>query len=356
MKTNKNQILTSNLINSCEYDLVVKKETYYSLFYHLTGEFPFEISYSNINFDEISKVIFGKYPHVKGEEITNRFYNNKTNVWEIVYGLIPITDNIFVILDESEVTIYYNQNSDLQILEDLKQLIESNVVIEVSGRKFHLLIMENDRFSLKSYELKDYNLDINTHYNQDFASHHEKICSSLSKENGKGLVLLYGEPGSGKSTYIKYLTSIIDKTFIYIPSEFAEQLASPGFVHFIMGFPGSILILEDAERVLCNSNKYAKTVVSNLLNITDGIIGNILNVKLLCTLNSNISSIDPAFMRPGRLLAKYCFGKLSVERSNNLLNSLGHSHKTEKELLLSDIYNLENTINLEQEKSIGYKI
>ena len=356
METNKNQILTPNLINSCKYDLVVKKETYYSLFYHLTGEFPFEISYSNIDFDQIAKVIFEKYPQIKGEEITNRFYNNKTNAWEIVYGLIPITDSIFVILDESEVTIYYNQSSDLQILEDLKQLIESNTVIEEASGNIHVLLMKDGIFSLKAFKPKDYELDINTHYNEDFASHHEKICSSLSKENGKGLILLYGEPGSGKSTYIKYLTTIIDKTFIYIPSEFANQLTSPNFIHFIMGYPGSIIIIEDAESVLCNRNKFAKSAVSNLLNITDGVLGEIMNISIICTFNIDLSSIDSAFLRHGRLIDKYCFGSLSLERTNNLLSLLKHSCKVEKGHLLSDIYNIEDTINLEQEKTIGYKI
>ncbi len=124
MKTNKNQILTPNLINNCKFDLTVKKDISYSLFYHITGEFPFEISYSNIDFDQIAKVIFEKYPYTIGEEITNKFYNCTTSIWEIIYGLIPVTDDIFVILDENEVTIYYNQNSDLQLLEELKQTIQ----------------------------------------------------------------------------------------------------------------------------------------------------------------------------------------------------------------------------------------
>ncbi len=123
-----------------------------------------------------------------------------------------------------------------------------------------------------------------------------------------------------------------------------------------MAHPNSIIIIEDAESVLCNRNKHAKSVVSNLLNITDGILGNILNICIICTFNVDISAIEPAFLRPGRLLAKYCFGKLSVERTKNLLSILGLPFETDKELLLSDIYNFENTIYLEQETKIGYKI
>ncbi len=54
---------------------------------------------------------------------------------------------------------------------------------------------ENETFSLKAFKLKDCDLNIHTHYNEDFAPHYQKICSSLSQENSKGLVLLYGQPG-----------------------------------------------------------------------------------------------------------------------------------------------------------------
>jgi len=114
--------LTPNLINNCKYEMSVKSEPYYSLFFNITGEFPNEIFYVNIDIKLFENLIFENFPASKCEEITNKFYNNKTGFFDIEYCLIPITNNIFVFFEELKVTIYHCISSDLILLEKLKQI------------------------------------------------------------------------------------------------------------------------------------------------------------------------------------------------------------------------------------------
>ncbi|MGO8056094.1 hypothetical protein, partial [Rhizobium leguminosarum] len=62
--------------------------------------------------------------------------------------------------------------------------------------------------------------------------------------------------------------------------------------------------------------------VSNLLNISDGLLADFLNVQLVCTFNSSLTFIDTALLRKGRLIAKYEFGKLGITKAQLLSTHL----------------------------------
>ena len=58
--------------------------------------------------------------------------------------------------------------------------------------------------------------------------------------------------------------------------------------------------------------------VSALLNIADGLIGQMLRVHVLCTLNQGMEYLDPAILRPGRLRSYRYIGFLSRDEAKRL--------------------------------------
>ncbi|MEO1438695.1 MAG: ATPase, partial [Bacteroidota bacterium] len=57
-----------------------------------------------------------------------------------------------------------------------------------------------------------------------------------------------------------------------------------------------------------------------------------------CTFNTNLSKIDSALLRKGRMIAKYEFKALSKEKTDQLLKALGHDSGPEA-LTIASIYN-----------------
>lgn len=181
------------------------------------------------------------------------------------------------------------------------------------------------------------NLDIN--YNDDFKPVNDIIVKAIQSKNS-GLILLYGKPGTGKTTYIKSLISDYDNAdFIFIQNEFVKNLLDPDFISFMLKQRNSILIIEDAEKVIkSRDNTREESVVSTILQLTDGLFSDYLNIKIICTFNTNLSKIDQALLRKGRLIAMYEFDKLTPEKTNTLLSQIGLKPR-DKALTISDIYN-----------------
>jgi ATP-dependent 26S proteasome regulatory subunit len=89
--------------------------------------------------------------------------------------------------------------------------------------------------------------------------------------------------------------------------------------------------------------------------MTDGLYSDILNIKIIATFNSDMTSIDKALLRDGRLISKYEFKELSIDKTNTLLKELGKG-ESDKPLTLAEIYNKtsEEIIQVKKPKRIGF--
>jgi len=191
-------------------------------------------------------------------------------------------------------------------------------------KKSSISLVKSDmgHLDVEDYDLTIPPMDLGLNYGEEFIKIHDLIVSRLNKPNGKGIILLHGEPGTGKTSYIKHLTSLIEeKNILFIPPSMAEMYA---------------------ERVIADREGNGSAVgVSNILNITDGILGDCLNIQIIATFNMKREKIDPALLRKGRLIAEHKFEKLSVENTNKLLKHLEKDYTSTEEMALADIYNVD---------------
>jgi ATP-dependent 26S proteasome regulatory subunit len=122
----------------------------------------------------------------------------------------------------------------------------------------------------------------------------------------------------------------------------AEMLSEPSIIPFLMEHKNAILVIEDAERVISDREGNGSPAgVSNILNLTDGILGDCLSIQIVATFNMKREKIDQALLRKGRLIAEHKFSKLSVEESNSLLKHLKKDHEVTEGMTLADIYNVD---------------
>jgi len=128
-------------------------------------------------------------------------------------------------------------------------------------------------------------------------------------------------------------------------------------IPFLIDNSDSILFIEDAERVITDRNTGGTAGVSNILNITDGILSDMLNIQIVATFNMDKKKIDEALLRKGRLIAEHKFDKLSIEESNKLVNHLKiKDFVATKPMTLTEIYNVnEEEFKSEEKTKIGFK-
>ena len=137
----------------------------------------------------------------------------------------------------------------------------------------------------------------------------------------------------------------------------AEMLSEPSIIPFLMEHKNSILVIEDAERVISDrENNGSPAGVSNILNLTDGILGDCLSIQIVATFNMKREKIDQALLRKGRLIAEHKFEKLSLENTEKLLKHLNKERKIYEEMYLADIYNIDIEVFKSNKTSkIGFK-
>lgn len=256
-------------------------------------------------------------------------------------------------------SVYY-QNDNPKAKEYLNSLFSEYIEKYISKEsKVSILLKTQIGLEIKTHSIKPYRIDFETMYNDDFFEIHSRVKNALTNDN-KGVVLFHGIAGSGKTNYIKWLTSQIpNKKFIFVPTTMIGSLTDPAFISLLIGNKNSVLVLEDcenyiAERTAFNSNT---DVVSSILNIADGMLSDVLECQLICTFNSDISKIDSALLRKGRLIAEYKFKELTVEKCNKYLQSTDRNFVVDKPYSLAELTNIDVKELKEQNKQtkIGFK-
>lgn len=204
------------------------------------------------------------------------------------------------------------------------------------------------------YDYSPKHVDIEENYNDDFKVPYEKICEIIEKKNETGLILFYGEPGTGKSSVIKNLIGTYPETdFIFIDSNLIANIQQNSLISYFVENQNTVFILEDCEKALMSREEGFNPIISTLLNVTDGIIGDVLGIKLICTFNTSLAKIDKALLRNGRLSLKYEFKKLSAAKASKILN-----RDVNKDMTLADIYNIdnENDFSKKETKKVGFNV
>jgi hypothetical protein len=203
--------------------------------------------------------------------------------------------------------------------------------------EINIITLGSSGLELKRLDINPTQLDIDLYYNDDFREVNETIKSRLERQNDKGIVLLHGLPGTGKTTYLRHLIGELKKKVLFVSPSVAGNLMNPEFIDLLIDNPNAILIIEDAENTMMDRKYNSDSSVSNLLNISDGLLSDCLSVQIICTFNSSLNLIDSALMRKGRLIAKYEFGKLGIEKAQMLSDHLGFTSVIKLPMTLAEV-------------------
>lgn len=266
---------------------------------------------------------------------------------------------VWLSLENEELTVdFLYDNSDLEI-EQWVVSTNHNFRKKFGLNRapvFKVLSRNSNNFFTENVRTEGFESDVHKMYNDDFSEINDIIEESLIVDKA-GLILLHGVPGTGKTSYIKNLISKHSKkSFIFIQNEFINELLHPDFISFLLKHQNSILIIEDAEKVLTSREQMNESsVVSTILQLTDGLFSDYLNIKIICTFNTSIDKIDKALLRKGRMIAYYEFKALIPQKANELLKSMDYE-STNTDMTLTDIFNYRNkNFNQTEIRKIGFQ-
>lgn len=204
-------------------------------------------------------------------------------------------------------------------------------------RTFGYVSANSSGFNVKMMPISDMTTEENflDNYNDDFPwGKIKEFCES----DKSGIAILHGIAGTGKSTAIRHLISTSDCKFYWLDQSMLGNINNTDFINFLIDHKQATFIMEDCEYLLHSREQGGNGLISSLLNLSDGILGDSLHIKFLCTFNADLRQIDKALLRKGRLKIKYELKELSVDKTNILLQRLGHEPQT-KALPLCEIYN-----------------
>lgn len=262
--------------------------------------------------------------------------------------------------------IYFYKNSITYVYRDSGNIKEIAVISDHEPIEFKKFIKEKivekrkeSTFTYitraRSGDFNSISLKVNHNNNVSLDNYNDDIPYDKMKEfcnkNSSGLMLLSGPAGTGKTSLIKKLIYECDTQFILLSADTLMNIDSTDFMSFLISRgSNSVLVLEDCDVILKSRDSGGSTnAVSTLLNLSDGILGDALNLKFICTYNTDDFNIDPALIRKGRLKLRYKVDKLVADKVHKI------NPKYNKAMTLAELYNEEtNDYNIKKTSKMGF--
>jgi broad-specificity NMP kinase len=321
-------------------------------------DFYYEGSNYIIDIDRVDKWLSGS-ELVEFKMLNKTAYDIKRNQYDIeeLSYFYVLKDKVMIRIQQDKLIIIA-PTEDNKVYKKVFDFIRKSFRRMKLDKEFFILNFKNNHFSLKSIKIKPVDLDLKKNYNDDFMEFDKDLVSNLENEKS-GIILLHGEPGTGKTTYLKKLIIDVDKKFIYINPNLVPNLLSPDFIDFIAQNNNSILIIEEAEKIIKDRINFDsnQASVSNLLNISDGLLSDALQMKIICTFNADIKDIDKALLRKGRIMSKYEFKALEKNKAQEIITELYPEDNivVDKAMTIAEIYNFDKKDYQVRYNSVGFK-
>jgi hypothetical protein len=170
---------------------------------------------------------------------------------------------------------------------------------------------------------------IKDNYTPKVMEDYQYVIHDLLSPNPSGrIVVMEGEPGTGKTHLIRaMLMEVPDAMFVLVSPEMVTSLGGPELLPLLISYKGGmtgpiILVLEDADRCLVTRGTDNINSIQSLLNLGDGILGSLLDLRIIATTNAKKLEMEAAILRPGRLSKRLEVGTLDFSSAEKAYKRL----------------------------------
>ena len=251
------------------------------------------------------------------------FYKNEASIDKV--------QEIIAKLDECAIDFREEEINNLNTLS-----ISQNSVLDIEP-------INNDKIDLDCVE--------SYYSSQTFKSLNKTI--KKIKKSSKGLTILYGERGTGKTSIVKHIADKLDRIVIFIPNNFLDQtINNPEFRRFLKKYHKPVIVIDDCEMVFSEVFAKSNIIGNNLLQLVDGLLSDSIEVNIISIFNvDDWSEIDHSFIDCNNLIDIVKFEYLSEKEADELSTHLGEKIKYKNKTRLIDVVKKKT---LSQTKKIGF--
>jgi len=263
--------------------------------------------------------------------------------------LVSLNDDIYcsyVLIDMmsenclvSDVTFFYKNGSDEEFIEKIISEI-CNCVIDYEKdtiNKFNTMSLTSNSIELEPFSVDVDSIEIEGRYNEDTIKKAEKLQKKIRKSN-KGLSVLCGDRGVGKTTLAKHICSKIDRMTIFIPNNMVDlTINGPEFKNFIKKFEKLLIVIDDCEFMSNNQLIRMNPFSNNIIQLVDGFLSDNLNLQVILIFNDLEEDIDENILDCNSLLDVIEVDDLDSELATELSKNLGYNKKYKDSIRLIDV-------------------
>jgi len=202
----------------------------------------------------------------------------------------------------------------------------------------------NGNLRLKPHRLSRYAPYEARHYSEPIRDQLSAV-RSWADSSDPGLTLLRGQPRTGKTFFLRAVLSECKNVEVALLSgRNVSDIDGPAMLQLLLNRDAKdrkplLVLLEDGDEfVRKRSSGRDASPVAQLLNLTDGILGDMLNVKFMVTSNLKAIDVDPAILGAGRMKHRVEVGPLSAVEATAVAKSLGSNHMYTEPTPLGQVY------------------
>lgn len=282
-------------------------------------------------------------------------YINRVDIKETINNIrskFEVEKYAYLIYDKKEY-IYYNNK--FIILEDeiysIEEIDFSEYIVQFTPKSTIYYVL-NGPYGLETKPLKLTFYD-SVYINPDF--NRTKVENFINSDKS-GLILFNGDPGTGKTSIIKdFINKSNGRTFLYMNARLLTDITSSNFITFLEEHKDAIIVFEDCEEMLASRSNSYNPLISTVLNLSDGMLGENFKIKFICTLNCPEADIDEALLRKGRLFYKYEFKPLEKEVVAKVFKDFNIEAEPKSMTLAEAVnYSIDNNSVKQKRNKIGF--
>ena len=261
--------------------------------------------------------------------------NGNRVTWNIL--VLRFAENEFVLArgngcNDVEILAPTQERADA-LLNEMRETLGGSIKTDAPG--FGMLRLDDGDLSCERVENLPSRCDdefLQLCYGDDITGWIGSFSETTLSRTG-GLTLLDGPPGTGKTSLITQMILRLSATHVFyvLPVAQANAFASADFIPFWQRENArhsdrvKVVVVEDADKLLRRRNDDGGGILPAMLNVADGLAGRMLRLHVVCSINCPLDHLDPAILRPGRLLNHRRFDLLNADSAQRVARHLNRN-------------------------------